>query len=54
MFRGINHLILSLNMEAYKYNQKKKIEKSIKMAESTRAELEMIRNKYTEKNKDGL
>ncbi len=54
MFRGINHLILSLNMEAYKYNQKKKIEKSIKMAESRRAEIEMIRNKYTEKNKDGL
>ena len=54
MFRGINYLILSLNMEAYKYNQKKKIEKSIKMAESRRAEIEMIRNKYTEKNKDGL
>jgi len=54
MFKGINHLILSLNMEAYKYNQKKKIEKSIKMVESRRAEIEMIRNKYTEKNKDGL
>lgn len=54
MFREINHLILSLNMDAYKYNQKYKVEKSIKMAESSRAELEMIRNQYMEKNKDGL
>tara|TARA_Y100000591_G_C21746265_1_gene652148 strand:- start:127 stop:252 length:126 start_codon:yes stop_codon:yes gene_type:complete len=41
-------------MEAYKYNQKNKIEKSRKIAESRRAEIEMIRNKYTEKNENGL